>query len=145
MYQTEVVQKIKTHILCSINVFQKLCRLWDNVEKYGTARQDTDDNIIQRFACCITKARDTPRILVYNSCRFSTVKMITTKVMLYVNCLSCVIYFRCNGSWHMRDLRFLGGDYIVDSLGCDTLQLLYLTTLSIAQNIWRLTVAVMTK
>jgi hypothetical protein len=31
------------------------------VEKYGTARQTTDDNIIQRmrFACWITKATDT--------------------------------------------------------------------------------------
>ena len=31
------------------------------MEKYGRARQATDDNIIQRmrFACCITKATDT--------------------------------------------------------------------------------------
>jgi hypothetical protein len=31
------------------------------VEKYGTARQSTDDNIIRRmrFACWITKATDT--------------------------------------------------------------------------------------
>jgi hypothetical protein len=31
------------------------------VEKYGTARQATDDNIIRRmrFACCINKATDT--------------------------------------------------------------------------------------
>jgi hypothetical protein len=40
---------------------RKSCRLWDNVGKYGTARQDTDDNIIRRmrFACRITKATDT--------------------------------------------------------------------------------------
>jgi hypothetical protein len=40
---------------------RKSCRLWDNVEKYGTARQATDDNIIRRmrFACWITKATDT--------------------------------------------------------------------------------------
>jgi hypothetical protein len=32
------------------------------VEKYGTARQATDDNIVRRmrFACWITKATDTP-------------------------------------------------------------------------------------
>jgi hypothetical protein len=38
----------------------KSCRLWHNVEKYGTARQATDDNIIRRmrFACCTTKATD---------------------------------------------------------------------------------------
>jgi hypothetical protein len=61
MFQTKFVEKIKTHILCSITFFLKSCRLWVNVEKYGTARQATDDNIIRRmrFACRITKATDT--------------------------------------------------------------------------------------
>jgi hypothetical protein len=48
MFQTEVAEKVKTQILCSTNVFQKSYCLWDNVEKYGRARQATDDNIIQR-------------------------------------------------------------------------------------------------
>ena len=30
MFLTKVVEKIKTHILCSITVFQKSCNLWDN-------------------------------------------------------------------------------------------------------------------
>jgi len=34
MFQTKVVEKIKTHILCSITYFFKLCHLWDSVEKY---------------------------------------------------------------------------------------------------------------
>jgi hypothetical protein len=61
MFQTKVVEKIKTHILCSITFFLKSCCLWDNVEKYVTARQATDDNIIRRmrFECWITKATDT--------------------------------------------------------------------------------------
>ena len=58
---TEQVQKIKTYILWSIFFSRKSCRLWDNVEKYGTARQTTDDNIVRRtkvrFACRITEAR----------------------------------------------------------------------------------------
>jgi len=33
MFQTKVVEKIKTHILCSVTFFRKSCRLWDNVEK----------------------------------------------------------------------------------------------------------------
>ena len=37
--------KIKTHILCSITFFRKSCRSWDNVEKYGTARQTTEPTI----------------------------------------------------------------------------------------------------
>ena len=49
--------------LCSITTPppKKPCSLWDNVEKYGTARQATDDNIIRRmrFARWITKATDT--------------------------------------------------------------------------------------
>jgi len=32
MFQTKVVEKIKTHILYSVTCFRKLYRLWDNVE-----------------------------------------------------------------------------------------------------------------
>jgi hypothetical protein len=39
MFQVKAVEKLKTHILCSITFFQKSCRLWDNVEKIGTAGQ----------------------------------------------------------------------------------------------------------
>jgi hypothetical protein len=34
MFQTNVLEKIKTHFMFH-NIFQKLRRLWDNVEKYG--------------------------------------------------------------------------------------------------------------
>jgi len=33
MFHTKVVQKIKTHILCSVTFSRKSCRLWDNVGK----------------------------------------------------------------------------------------------------------------
>jgi hypothetical protein len=35
--------------------------LWDNVEKFGRARNDTDENLTvrMRFECCIPKATDT--------------------------------------------------------------------------------------
>jgi hypothetical protein len=44
-----------------INVFPKLCRLRDNVKKYGSANQATDNNIIWRMhlACWVNKATDT--------------------------------------------------------------------------------------
>jgi hypothetical protein len=60
MFHTKVVEKVKTHILCSIT-FPKLCCLWDNVKKCGRARQATDDNTVwcMHFACWIIKARDT--------------------------------------------------------------------------------------
>jgi hypothetical protein len=61
IFHTKVIEKIKTHILCSITFFRKSCRLWDNVEKYGRCRQATDGNIIRRmrFACRIIRATDT--------------------------------------------------------------------------------------
>ena len=34
IFQTNVVEEIKTHILCSVNLFRKSCPLWDNVEKF---------------------------------------------------------------------------------------------------------------
>ena len=43
-FQTQVVEKLETHISCSI-IFFKPCRLWDNVEKYYRAGQATDDNM----------------------------------------------------------------------------------------------------
>jgi len=41
MFQTKVVEKNKTHVLCSIFVFRKSFRLWDNLETYCTAVQAT--------------------------------------------------------------------------------------------------------
>jgi hypothetical protein len=54
-------RKFKFHyILFSITFFQKLCRLRDNVGKYGRRRQATDDNIMRiLFACWIVKSKDT--------------------------------------------------------------------------------------
>ena len=49
MFYKNVVEKIKTRILCSVTFFRKLCRLWDNVEKYWRAGQATDDWIIRRM------------------------------------------------------------------------------------------------
>ena len=40
IFQTKVVDKIKTHILCSVKSY----RLWDDVEKYCRAGQATEGN-----------------------------------------------------------------------------------------------------
>jgi len=45
MFQREVVEKIKTHILCSITFFRKPFRLSDNVEKQCRAGQAKNENI----------------------------------------------------------------------------------------------------
>ena len=38
IFQIQVVEKIRTHILCSIRFFRKSCRLWDNIEKCDVDR-----------------------------------------------------------------------------------------------------------
>jgi hypothetical protein len=47
----------KTHFMFNKLIFENRARFLD-VEKYGRARQDTGDNIIERtrLACCITEA-----------------------------------------------------------------------------------------
>ena len=60
MFQKNVVE-IKAHILCSVTFSIKSCRLRNNVYKYGTARQATDDIVIgrMRVACYVTKSINT--------------------------------------------------------------------------------------
>jgi len=54
MFQTKVVEKIKTHILCSITFFRKSCRLGDNIEKYCTAGKPTDNNMAHAHCMLVT-------------------------------------------------------------------------------------------
>ena len=74
MFQIKVVEKIKTHISHSITFLRKSWSWWDNMEKYGTARQATDDNIKRRMraASWITKAAD-----IRNTYCFSMATMVT--------------------------------------------------------------------
>jgi len=59
MFQTKVVDKIKTHILCSVTFFFRIrCPLCDGVE--NTVEPDRPQIIRRtRVACWITKATDT--------------------------------------------------------------------------------------
>jgi hypothetical protein len=61
MLHTKVVEEIIIQILCSVAFFPKIVPFMRYMEKYGTARHATDDNIIRRmrFTCWITKATDT--------------------------------------------------------------------------------------
>ena len=48
MFRIKFVEELKTHILCSANFFfppRKSCPVWENVEKYYSAGQTTDDNM----------------------------------------------------------------------------------------------------
>jgi hypothetical protein len=52
---------LNSGILCSKTFFRKSSSLWDNVEKYCTAGENTVDNILwgMRIACWISKVTDT--------------------------------------------------------------------------------------
>jgi len=60
MFQKKIVEKTETYGLCEVIFFLVSYRLWHNVEKYGTARQATDDNVIRRMrtACWLAKVSD---------------------------------------------------------------------------------------
>jgi hypothetical protein len=77
-----------------INISRKSCYLWDNVEKYSTARHAKDDNIIRhpRLTYCINKATDTLRICdtycfprqLYLRERASTLSYTYVPALLYI-------------------------------------------------------------
>jgi len=46
MFQAKVVEKIKAHILFTVNLSRKLFGFLDNVEKYCRAGQATDKNMM---------------------------------------------------------------------------------------------------
>jgi hypothetical protein len=81
-----------THFTFS-NFFRKSCRLLDNVEKYGTARQATDGNIIRRmrFACWITKATNTHTeyVILIAFPRQQWLRERALILLFYVHCVSC--------------------------------------------------------
>jgi hypothetical protein len=94
MFWTKVLEKIKTHILCSIIFFRKSCHLCDNAEKYCTACQITDDQILHAlFMLNSNGYRHTLRIC--NTYHFSTATMITWThfVAMFTRTLPVLLYF----------------------------------------------------
>ena len=65
---------------------RKACRLWENVDKYSTARQATDDNILRRmrFARWVNK-------ITYTHSEYVVLIAFHTN-RGYVNALQCYIY-----------------------------------------------------
>ena len=60
MFQTKVVEKIETHILCSVIIFRKSCRLWDNAGENMAQRGRPQKTLPRmRIACWIPKATNT--------------------------------------------------------------------------------------
>jgi len=60
-FRPNLWRKSKHTFYVQLHFFWQLCHLWNHVEKYGTARQVIDDNILQclHFVCRIVKTKDT--------------------------------------------------------------------------------------
>ena len=95
--------------------FRKSCRLWDNVEKYGKARQVTRD-IIRRmlFECWISKATDTHSeyIILIAFARQQWLRERVLMLLLYVRCLS----YSYDSPWYPR--RAESSNYISTGQPC---------------------------
>jgi hypothetical protein len=96
MFQTKVVEKIKTHILCSVTFFRKSCRLWDNVGKYGTAKRATDDNTTDTHFILDNQGHK-HKLRIRKTYFFSTATKVSRtplNITLCVYCLSCLFFLR---------------------------------------------------
>ena len=84
----KIVEKIKTHISCSVTFFLKLCRLWDNVGKFFRAGQATDD-IMAHIHCILDNHsyKFTPRIC--NIYWFSTATVVVQTQLNVALCVHC--------------------------------------------------------
>jgi hypothetical protein len=94
----KIVEKIKTHIFCSVIFFffRKSCRLWGNVEKYCRAGRASNDNVIWRMHITCWIAYGYRHTLgICNTYCFSTATVVARtrhSVTSYVHCLSSHIY-----------------------------------------------------
>jgi hypothetical protein len=98
LIQTSIVEKIKTHILCSITFFQKLHHFLDNVEKHCRTRQATDDSMVHGH--CMLDTWDYKYTLrLYNTYCFSTVAMVAWTCLTvsdtYIAYLVCFSVIQC--------------------------------------------------
>jgi hypothetical protein len=88
----KICRENKPHILYSVTSFRKSWLLWDNVEKYCTARQVTDDNMAHG-QCMLDIKGYKPTIRICNTYFFSTATMVARtrlNVTWYAHWVSCL-------------------------------------------------------
>jgi len=114
MFQTEVVEEIKTHFLFPITFCRKSYRLWDNVEKYRSAGRPQMAIWSMRIACWVPKATHTQSqyVILIAFPLQRCLKEGASMIRRYVNCLYCKF-------WQQRYI--LAAALIVDSwIACGT-------------------------
>jgi hypothetical protein len=96
MFQTKIVEKIKTHILCSVTFFRYSWHLWDNVKNIYIVEGGKPQMKIRRTRTVwwISKAKYIHTLRLCNTHCFSTITMFARtcfSVTLHVHWLSCLI------------------------------------------------------
>ena len=88
----KVLQKIKTHILCSINPFRESCISWNHTENSCRAGQATDDNMAHAYYMLNTSV-----CTHTHTYYFSATKMVTRRGLSasYTSIACLVIYVYC--------------------------------------------------
>ena len=94
--QIKFVEKIKTHILCSVTFFSKIMPFMRSCEKYCRYKEATGSNRVYRMRCTyyITKATHTH--IIFNNCCFFTAIIVkwTRLIITFKLTLSLLCYIR---------------------------------------------------
>jgi hypothetical protein len=102
MFQIKVVEKIKTHILCSITFFENRA-VYENVEKYCSAGQATDNSTRVLIAYWVPKATHThSEHVILIAFPLQQLLQGRASVLCYTYCLVyilptvyCVLFYGC--------------------------------------------------
>jgi len=92
LFQPNVVEEIKIHILCSTTIVLKSCHLWDKMKKYCRARQDAGDNMGHAHCRLDTEGYRHTLGICNTFCLYAAVMVAWTRlnVTQHVHCLSWV-------------------------------------------------------
>jgi len=75
--------------------FKQSCRLWDNSENCSTVGQATDDNLIWRIACWITKPTNTHSGFVILFAFPLQQRLRESVSVSRYTCIACIVDMRC--------------------------------------------------
>jgi len=109
MLKTKVVQKVKTHILCSVTFFfSKNRTVWDNVEKYCRAEHATDDNMALAHWMLDTESyKHTLR--TFNTYSFSSPTMVTLTLICVTSYAHGICVWIMQSAWFSRSFARVPG------------------------------------
>jgi hypothetical protein len=93
MFQMNIVEKLKTHILRLVTFFRKSFHLRDNVKQYCRAGQDPQVTIWHMHIVCwipkATSAHSEYAVLI----AFQWLREHALMLHLYIHCLFCLLYW----------------------------------------------------